>query len=124
MNKIIMFCKKHNIPFTVVNTKCNVSFIRIDTDDPYYYTALTQQLYKAARRYHWKIDSNYYAGTIRVYNQTDYDYITEQNNNMNDLVTVFYNALREGYDQQNAKRLQREYAIAHNMTSAFEYIYS
>ena len=125
MNKIIMWCKRHNVPYTVENIGYNMQCIRIYTDDDIYsYTAIANQLYKVSNRNNWKIDTNYYTGVIRVYNTSDYEYLQTQNNNINTLVDLFYLTLREGKDQQEAKQIQYQYAIDNNMLVAFDSIYN
>ena len=124
MNKIIMWCKRHNLPYTVENIGYNMERIRIDIDDVYSYSAVTNQLYKVSNRNNWKIDSNVYTGTIRVYNYSDYEYLQAQNNNINTLVNLFYLTLREGKTQQEAKQKQYPYAIDNNMLVAFDSIYN
>ena len=124
MNKIIMWCKRHNLPYTVENIGYNMERIRIDIDDVYSYSAVANQLYKVSNRNNWKIDSNVYTGTIRVYNYSDYEYLQEQNNNINTLVNLFYLTLREGKTQQEAKQTQYQYAIDNNMLVVFDSIYN
>jgi hypothetical protein len=119
-----MWCKRHNLPYTVENIGYNMECVRVDVDDVYSYSAITGQLYKVANRNKWKIDANVYAGTIRVYNYSDYEYMREQNKNVNYLVDLFYLTLREGKTQQEAKQAQHQYAIANNMLVAFDYIYN
>ena len=125
MNKIIMWCKRHNVPYTVENIGYNMQCVRIYTDDDIYsYTAIANQLYKVANRNNWKIDTNYYTGVIRVYNYSDYEYLQAQNNNINTLVDLFYLTLREGKTQEEAKQKQYQYAIDNNMLVAFDSIYN
>lgn len=124
MNKIIMWCKRHNLTYVVENIGYNMECVRIDVDDVYSYSAITGQLYKVSNRNKWKIDSNVYAGTIRVYNYSDYEYMREQNKNINTLVDLFYLTLREGKTQQEAKQTQYQYAINNNMLVAFDSIYN
>ena len=123
MNKIIMWCKKHNIPYTVENIGYNMQCVRIYTTDSDY-SAITNQLYKVSNRNNWKIDTNFYSGVIRVYNYSDFEYIQEQNKNINYLVDLFYLTLREGKTQQEAKQKQYQYAIDNNMLVAFDSIYN
>ena len=125
MNKIIMWCKRHNLPYTVENIGYNMECVRIYTDDDVYsYSAVTNQLYKVSNRNNWKIDTNYYMGVIRVYNYSDYEYLQAQNNNINTLVDLFYLTLREGKTQEEAKQKQYQYAIDNNMLVAFDSIYN
>lgn len=125
MNKIIMWCKRHNVPYTVENIGYNMQCVRIYTDDDVYsYTAIANQLYKVSNRNNWKIDTNYYTGVIRVYNYADYEYLQAQNNNINTLVDLFYLTLREGKTQEEAKQKQYQYAIDNNMLVAFDSIYN
>jgi hypothetical protein len=124
MNKIIMWCKRHNLPYTVENIGYNMECVRVDVDDVYSYSAITGQLYKIANRNNWRIDANVYAGTIRVYNYLDYEYLQEQNKNVNYLVDLFYLTLREGKTQEEAKQKQYQYAIDNNMLVAFDSIYN
>jgi hypothetical protein len=125
MNKIIMWCKRHNLPYTVENIGYNMQCVRIYTDDDVYsYTAIANQLYKVSNRNNWKIETNYYTGVIRVYNYSDYEYLQAQNNNINTLVDLFYLTLREGKTQQEAKQKQYQYAIDNNMLVAFDSIYN
>jgi hypothetical protein len=125
MNKIIMWCKRHNLPYTVENIGYNMQCVRIYTDDDVYsYTAIANQLYKVSNRNNWKIDTNYYTGVIRVYNYSDYEYLQAQNNNINTLVDLFYLTLREGKTQEEAKQKQYQYAIDNNMLVAFDSIYN
>lgn len=125
MNKIIMWCKRHNLPYTVENIGYNMECVRIYTDDDVYsYSAVTNQLYKVSNRNNWKIDTNYYTGVIRVYNYSDYEYLQAQNNNINTLVDLFYLTLREGKTQEEAKQKQYQYAIDNNMLVAFDSIYN
>lgn len=125
MNKIIMWCKRHNVPYTVENIGYNMQCVRIYTDDDIYsYTAIANQLYKVSNRNNWKIDTNYYTGVIRVYNYSDYEYLQTQNNNINTLVDLFYLTLREGKTQEEAKQKQYQYAIDNNMLVAFDSIYN
>lgn len=123
MNKIIIWCKKHNIPYTVENIGYNMQCVRIYTTDNDY-SAITNQLYKISNRNSWKIDTNFYSGVIRVYNYSDYEYLQTQNNNINTLVDLFYLTLREGKNQQEAKQIQYQYAIDNNMLVAFDSIYN
>lgn len=124
MNKIIMWCKRHNLPYTVENIGYNMERIRINIDDVYSYSAVINQLYKVSNRNNWKIDSNVYTGTIRVYNYSDYEYLQAQNKNINILVDLFYLTLREGKTQEEAKQKQYQYAIDNNMLVAFDSIYN
>ena len=124
MNKIIMWCKRHNLPYTVENIGYNMECVRIEVDDVYSYSAITGQLYKVSNRNNWKIDSNVYTGTIRVYKYSDYEYLQAQNNNINTLVNLFYLTLREGKTQEEAKQKQYQYAIDNNMLVAFDSIYN
>ena len=125
MNKIIMWCKRHNVPYTVENIGYNMQCVRIYTDDDVYsYTAIANQLYKVSNRNNWKIDTNYYTGVIRVYNYSDYEYLQAQNNNINTLIDLFYLTLREGKTQEEAKQKQYQYAIDNNMLVAFDSIYN
>lgn len=123
MNKIIMWCKKHNIPYTVENIGYNMQCVRIYTTDNDY-SVITSQLYKVSNRNNWKVDTNFYSGVIRVYNYSDYEYLQEQNKNINYLVDLFYLTLREGKTQQEAKQKQYQYAIDNNMLVAFDSIYN
>ena len=118
-----MWCKKHNIPYTVENIGYNMQCVRIYTTDNDY-SAITNQLYKVSNRNSWKIDTNFYSGVIRVYNYSDYEYLQTQNNNINTLVDLFYLTLREGKNQQEAKQIQYQYAIDNNMLVAFDSIYN
>ena len=123
MTKIVMWCKRHNIPYTVENIGYNMQCVRIyATDDDYIY--ITNQLYKVSTRNNWKVDANYYSSVIRVYNYSDYEYLQAQNNNINTLVDLFYLTLREGKTQQEAKQKQYQYAIDNNMLVAFDSIYN
>lgn len=119
-----MWCKRHNLPFTVENIGYNMKCVRIYTDDDYSYSAVINQLYRVSNRNKWKIDGSCYTGVIRVYNYSDYEYIQTQNNNINTLVDLFYLTLREGKTQEEAKQKQYQYAIANNMLVAFDSIYN
>ena len=123
MNKIVMWCKKHNIPYTLENIGYNMQCVRIYADDDDY-TFITNQLYKVSTRNNWKVEGNFYTSVIRVYNYSDYEYLQEQNKNINQLVDLFYLTLREGKTQNQAKQVQYEYAIANNMLVAFDSIYN
>ena len=118
-----MWCKKHNIPYTVENIGYNMQCVRIYTTDNDY-SAITNQLYKVSNRNSWKIDTNFYSGVIRVYNYSDFEYLQAQNNNINALVDLFYLTLREGKTQEEAKQKQYQYAIDNNMLVAFDSIYN
>lgn len=123
MKKIVMWCKKHNIPCTVENIGYNMECARIyTTDEDYIYIA--NQLYKVSRRNNWKVDSNFYSGVIRVYNYSDYEYLQQQNKNVDQLIDLFYVALREGKTQNEAKEAQYQYAVNNDMLTAFESIYN
>ena len=125
MNKIIMWCKRHNLPYTVENIGYNMECVRIYTDDDVYsYAAIINQLYKVSTRNNWKVEGSCYSGVIRVYNYSDYEYLQAQNNNINTLVNLFYLTLREGKTQEEAKQKQYQYAIDNNMLVAFDSIYN
>ena len=123
MEKIVFWCKKHNIPYTLENIGYNMQCVRIYADDDNY-IFITNQLYKVSTRNNWKVEGNFYTSVIRVYNYSDYEYIQEQNKNINQLVDLFYLTLREGKTQNQAKQVQYEYAIANNMSVAFDSIYN
>lgn len=123
MTKIVMWCKKHNIPFTLENIGYNMQCVRIYADDDSY-IFITNQLHKVSTRNNWKVEGNFYTSVIRVYNYSDYEYLQTQNNNINTLVDLFYLTLREGKTQNQAKQVQYEYAIANNMLVAFDSIYN
>ena len=123
MEKIVFWCKKHNIPYTLENIGYNMQCVRIYADDDNY-IFITNQLYKVSTRNNWKVEGNFYTSVIRVYNYSDYEYIQEQNKNINYLVDLFYLTLREGKTQNQAKQVQYEYAIANNMLVAFNSIYN
>lgn len=97
--------------------------VRIYADDDDY-TFITNQLYRVSTRNNWKVEGNFYTSVIRVYNYSDYEYLQEQNKNINYLVDLFYLTLREGKTQNQAKQVQYEYAIANNMLVAFDSIYN
>ena len=123
MEKIVFWCKKHNIPYTLENIGYNMQCVRIYADDDNY-IFITNQLYKVSTRNNWKVEGNFYTSVIRVYNYSDYEYIQEQNKNINYLVDLFYLTLREGKTQQEAKQKQYQYAITNNMLVAFNSIYN
>ena len=123
MNKIVFWCKKHNIPYTLENIGYNMQCVRIYADDDNY-IFITNQLYKVSTRNNWKVEGNFYTSVIRVYNYSDYEYLQEQNKNINYLVDLFYLTLREGKTQNEAKQVQYEYAITNNMLVAFDSIYN
>ena len=50
MNKIIMWCKRHNLTYSVENIGYNMECVRIDVDDVYSYSVITGQLYKVSNR--------------------------------------------------------------------------
>ena len=50
MNKIIMWCKRHNLTYAVENIGYNMECVRIEVDDVYSYSAITGQLYKVSNR--------------------------------------------------------------------------
>jgi hypothetical protein len=124
MNKIIMWCKRNNLPYAVENIGYNIQRIRIDIDESYTYTAVMNQLYRVSRRNNWTIDSNVYTECIRIYNTVDYDYLQEQNKHVQSLVELFYLTLREGKTGNEAKQIQYQYAIDNNMLVAFDSIYN
>lgn len=125
MKKIIMWCKRHNIPYTVENIVHGKQRITIHTDGDYYeYAAICGDLYKVNRRNNWTIDRHFETKTIWIYNDSDYEYIKKLNAEKSVLVDLFYIALKDGKTQEEAKKMQYAYAIKNGMETAYNDIYA
>ena len=123
MEKMILWCKRNNAAYTIENIGYNFQCVRILCQDVYEYSAIIGQLYKIARKNKWYIDGSVYSSVIRIYNESEYSYIQEQNKNIDTLVNIFYIALREKTPNE-AKQVQYEYAMENNMLVAFDSIYN
>ena len=125
MNKIIMWCKRHNIPYVVQNIAHGKQRIEISVDGDYYeFSAIMNDLYKVNRRNNWTIDRHFQTKTIWVYNTADYEYNKLINAQMQILVDLFYISLRDGKTQEEAKQMQYAYAIKNGMETAYNDIYA
>ena len=83
-----------------------------------------QQLEKLYKKAHVHIDYNIYSRYACVMDNTDYSENQVYNDNMQDLVNAFWEAIHAGKNQNEAKEIQREYAINHNIIDLFNKIYA
>ena len=125
MKKIILWCKRHNIPYTVQDIKHGKQRIQITIEGDYSeYSTITSQLYKVSHRNRWTIDTHINTKTIWIYNTAGYEYIKAINDNMSTLVNLFFTSLQAGKTQDEAKQIQHEYAVKNGMETAYNDIYN
>ena len=83
-----------------------------------------QQLEKLYKKAHVHIDYDIYSQYASIMDIIDYSENQAYNDNMQDLVNIFWEAIHAGKNQHEAKEAQREYAINHNIIDLFNKIYA
>ena len=83
-----------------------------------------QQLEKLYKKAHVHIDYDIYSQYARIMDSADYSENQAYNDNMQDLVNTFWEAIHAGKNQQEAKTSQYEYAVNHNIIDLFNKIYA
>ena len=79
------------------------------------------QIYKRSNVH---IDFNVYTMTAHIMNKSDYEADRAYNTAKTDLINVFWTAIHNGKNQQEAKTSQYEYAVKHNIVDVFNGIYA
>ena len=79
------------------------------------------QIYKRSNVH---IDFNVYTMTAYIMNNSDYEANRVYNTAKTDLINVFWSAIHNGKNQQEAKINQYEYAVKHNIVDVFNGIYA
>ena len=79
------------------------------------------QIYKRSNVH---IDFNVYTMTAYVMNNADYEADRAYNTAKSELHDIFWSAIHNGKNQQEAKANQYEYAIKHNIVDVFNGIYA
>ena len=70
------------------------------------------------------IDFNIYTMTAYIMNNADYEADRAYNTAKTDLINIFWSAIHNGKNQQEAKTSQYEYAVKHNIVDVFNGIYA
>ena len=70
------------------------------------------------------IDFNMYTMTAYIMNNTDYEADRAYNTAKSELHNIFWSAIHSGKNQNEAKTIQMEYAIKHNIVDVFNAIYA
>ena len=79
------------------------------------------QIYKRSNVH---IDFNVYTMTAYVMDKSDYEADRAYNTAKTDLINVFWQSIHNGKNQNEAKAIQYEYAIKHNIVDVFNKIYA
>lgn len=79
------------------------------------------QIYKRSNVH---IDFNMYTMTAYIMNNTDYEADRAYNTAKSELHNIFWSAIHSGKNQNEAKTIQMEYAIKHNIVDVFNAIYA
>ena len=79
------------------------------------------QIYK---RLNVHIDFNVYTMTAHVMDNADYEVDRAYNTAKSELHDIFWSAIHSGKNQQEAKTIQYEYAVKHNIIDIFNAIYA
>ena len=79
------------------------------------------QIYKRSNVH---IDFNVYTMTAHIMNKSDYEADRAYNTAKTELHDIFWSAIHNGKNQQEAKTSQYEYAIKHNIVDVFNKIYA
>ena len=80
-----------------------------------------RQIYKRSNVH---IDFNVYTMTACIMDNSDYEANKAYNIAKIDLTNVFWSAIHNGKNQQEAKTSQYEYAVKHNIVNVFNAIYA
>lgn len=79
------------------------------------------QIYKRSNVH---IDFNMYTMTAYIMNNADYEANRAYNTAKTDLINVFWQSIHSGKNQNEAKTIQYEYAVKHNIVDVFNGIYA
>ena len=79
------------------------------------------QIYKRSNVH---IDFNVYTMTAHIMNKSDYEADRAYNTAKSELHDIFWSAIHSGKNQQEAKTIQREYALQNNCIDIFNTIYA
>ena len=79
------------------------------------------QIYKRSNVY---IDFNVYTMTAYIMNNADYEADRAYNTAKSELHNIFWSAIHSGKNQNEAKTIQREYAVQNNCIDIFNTIYA
>ena len=79
------------------------------------------QIYKRSNVH---IDFNVYTMTAYIMNNSDYEADKAYNTAKSELHNIFWSAIHTGKNQNEAKAIQYEYAIKHNIVDVFNGIYA
>lgn len=79
------------------------------------------QIYKRSNVH---IDFNVYTMTACIMNNADYEADRAYNTAKTELHNIFWSAIHSGKNQNEAKAIQYEYAIKHNIVDVFNKIYA
>ena len=98
--------------------KCAVIIDGFNTID---FVDSIMQIYKRSNVH---IDFNVYTMTAHIMNKSDYEADRAYNTAKTDLINVFWQSIHNGKNQQEAKKIQYEYAVKHNIVDVFNGIYA
>ena len=70
------------------------------------------------------IDFNMYTMTAHIMDNSDYEADSEYNTAKTELHNIFWLAIHNGKNQEEAKTIQYEYAVQHNCIDIFDMIYA
>ena len=79
------------------------------------------QIYKRSNVH---IDFNVYTMTAYIMNNSDYEADKAYNTAKSELHNIFWSAIHNGKNQQEAKTIQYKYAVKHNIVDVFNKIYA
>ena len=79
------------------------------------------QIYKRSNVH---IDFNVYTMAAYVMNNSDYEADRAYNTAKSELHNIFWSAIHSGKNQNEAKAIQMEYAVKHNIVDVFNGIYA
>ena len=121
MKKIIMWCKRHNLPYTVENNAYNTQCVRICTETSAEYSAILSAAYKLKNVH---IDTHFYSGTIRIYPAEMWETICTKSENKQQLTEYFWTLIHQHYTPSEAQAAQKEYAEKCGLMEAYREIYN
>ena len=118
-NNIILFCKRHNLDYTVQPLILGYTRIAVNCANYAEFDAIRRAAAK-----HYSTDSHIYTLTVYIYDRKERAEIDKFNVDRLTLTDIFFNALHEGKTPDEAKQAQFNYATEHGTIKAYNYIYA
>ena len=118
--KAILFCKRHNLPYTVQPLKYGYERIEVQCAN---YAEMEAVRSAAARKF--AVDQHTYSMTVYIYDREDDAELKRILSEERKIVNLFWEARHEGKTQEEAHRIQYDYAITNNNAmKAYNFIYA